>query len=110
MNRPSSAVATPAHPAAHPHVPSLEHLLDELADEPELLLTTDEAACYLGVTRGALDVHRHRGTGPAYLRTPQGIRYSVADLDDWLAPRRVVPVRRTPDTQRAPAAAAEQER
>jgi hypothetical protein len=56
-------------------------------------LNTDEAAVYLGVTNGYLRTMRSCGEGPAYSKLSDArnarIRYATADLDAWVAARRV---------------------
>ena len=44
------------------------------------------AARYLGVAEGTLEKMRWLGTGPVFIRRPngRGILYLFADLDDWL--------------------------
>lgn len=64
------------------------------ANRPRLL---DEraAAAYIGMSPAYLRMDRYRGhvggrtPGPAYLRLGRAIRYDTADLDAWLAARRV---------------------
>ena len=55
-------------------------------------MTTTETATYLSVHRQTLNGWRHKGVGPPYVRLSSGrIGYLVADIDAWLAERRVVP-------------------
>lgn len=55
-------------------------------------LSEREAAAYLGpFTPRALQNWRLRGEGPAFLKVGSRIAYDVADLDVWLAARRVEP-------------------
>ena len=51
--------------------------------EPHLL-TTDEAAAYLRVTRQTLQRWRSHGKGPSYFKFGGSVRYSVARIDHWL--------------------------
>lgn len=52
----------------------------------EDLLTINEAAAYLGVTRNALAQWRFLGKGPKYLApTARTIRYRKSWIDEWLA-------------------------
>ena len=53
------------------------------------LLSTDEAAELLGMTPRFLEVRRHRGGGPPYIRiSGTRVKYSLADLHAWIAERR----------------------
>ena len=58
-------------------------------------LTEADAARYCGVTVARLRASRLRSgalcDGPPYLLLGRTVRYSLADLDRWLAARRVVP-------------------
>jgi excisionase family DNA binding protein len=56
------------------------------------LLTTAQAAAYIGVTQKTLQNWRTQGKSPAYIRLgdggPQGrCLYRLSDLDAWLAAR-----------------------
>ena len=61
------------------------------------LLSTPEAAKYIGMSEGYLRQirskadarNRFRTPGPVYLRLGRKIRYRRADLDEWLAAREV---------------------
>ena len=59
--------------------------------EDRELLTTEAAACVLGLKPGTLEVWRWRGCGPAYSRVGSRIRYSIDDLRAYLVTRRVDP-------------------
>ncbi len=54
-------------------------------------LTPKEAADYLGIGLSTLGIHRMNGTGPAYVKWATNIRYSIEDLDNWMAQHRVTP-------------------
>lgn len=55
------------------------------------IVTIDEAAAYLKVTRGTLGLLRYEGRGPTYYRlSPRQIRYAVADLDAFLEASREI--------------------
>jgi predicted DNA-binding transcriptional regulator AlpA len=48
------------------------------------------AAAYLGVSQGFLEKAAVTGDGPPYLRlSARLVVYDIADLDDWMAARRV---------------------
>ncbi len=55
------------------------------------LLTTKEAASVLGVKRNTLEIWRHKGRGPPFVRLGDGpcapIRYLRAELAGWLNSR-----------------------
>lgn len=56
------------------------------------LLSPSEAAERLGVTENWLEDARLRKVGPAYLRLGyRTVRYSIEDLDAFIAARRQVP-------------------
>jgi excisionase family DNA binding protein len=52
------------------------------------LLTTDEAATYLGVSGPSLARWRSKRSGPAFLKVGALVRYERPALDSWLASRR----------------------
>lgn len=55
-------------------------------------LSEREAATYLGpVSMRTLQDWRNRGTGPAYTKLGGRVAYDIADLDAFLAARRVEP-------------------
>lgn len=51
------------------------------------LLTTDEAATYLGVSGASLNRWRSSGTGPPYYKVGALIRYETEELRAWLKSR-----------------------
>lgn len=55
------------------------------------LLTTHEAAPYLGVKSSTLCHWRWEKTGPRYLKVGRAVRYRKEDLDAWLAAQQVEP-------------------
>lgn len=57
------------------------------------MLSEPEASAYLGgVPEGTLRQWRYLGKGPAYAKFGRHVRYSRADLDDYIAAQRVDPV------------------
>ena len=49
------------------------------------LLTTAQAAAFLGYKPRMLEGRRARGDGPNYIRlSARAVRYRVADLDAWV--------------------------
>jgi hypothetical protein len=55
------------------------------------LLTESDAARYLSMSAAFLRQGRMHGRGPAYVRMGRAVRYALADLDEWLSERRIVP-------------------
>jgi predicted DNA-binding transcriptional regulator AlpA len=52
------------------------------------VMTTEEAADYLGINKKTLDRMRGRGDGPRFIRiTSKIIKYRQADIDDFLTAR-----------------------
>lgn len=61
------------------------------------MLTVEEAAEYLGVKKGFLDKRRGKGRqheSPPWHEIGGAIRYSVEDLDAYLAARRRLPLQK----------------
>jgi len=56
-----------------------------------LYMDTPEAAKYLGVSPQYLEGARHRGEGPPYSKLVRRVKYTRADLDAWMASRRLDP-------------------
>ncbi|WP_460991113.1 helix-turn-helix transcriptional regulator [Sinomonas soli] len=53
-------------------------------DFPEILLTRQEAATYLGLSKAWLAKMACRGIGPAYYKLPGGtVRYELEALRRW---------------------------
>ena len=48
------------------------------------LMTTAEAATYVGLSRRTLERYRVTGEGPTYLKNGGRVFYRQADLDQWL--------------------------
>ena len=48
------------------------------------LLTTTEAAAYVGLSHRTLERYRVTGQGPPYLKVGRRVLYRRADLDAWL--------------------------
>lgn len=65
-------------------------------------LRVRQAADYIGLSKSFLDKARMTGTGPIFAKLGSTVIYSTADLDAWVAARRVVP---SNDNARARAAA-----
>lgn len=52
------------------------------------LITTEQAATILGLKRNTLEIWRHQGKGPPFLKVGNGlkahVRYHRATLSEWL--------------------------
>ena len=51
------------------------------------LLTTEEAAEYVGTSPRTLERYRVTGEGPRFLKVGRKVLYRLADLDAWLETR-----------------------
>lgn len=49
---------------------------------------TQQAATYLGMSIQFLEIARHKGDGPEYIKLHRAVRYTKADLDKWMEARR----------------------
>jgi predicted DNA-binding transcriptional regulator AlpA len=76
---------------------SQRHHLDKRADAvaaagagaPDDLISTKELATWLGLSEQWVEIGRHRGYGPPFLRlTPRRVRYRRCDVLAWLEQRR----------------------
>ena len=52
------------------------------------LLTTTEAAAWLGLSPRTLEIYRVRGLGPRYCKLGRWVRYLESDLREWLEERK----------------------
>jgi excisionase family DNA binding protein len=53
------------------------------------LLTTEQAAQRLCLGTNTLEKYRVFGNGPTFVKLGRSVRYTEADLDDWVAARRL---------------------
>jgi predicted DNA-binding transcriptional regulator AlpA len=91
----SSEAAAEVSRSASPTLPRKHHLdrrasdLAEIgAGAPDDLLSTRAVAEWLGVSVQFLEIGRHRGYGPKFVRIgPARIRYRRADVLAWLEER-----------------------
>lgn len=61
----------------------------EQEQEQDGLLTPSDAAIYLSMTPRFLEVRRHLGDGPPFVRiSSRAIRYFRSDLREWAEARR----------------------
>ena len=58
---------------------------------PSPSLTERDAALYIAVSQHTLRAWRRQGRGPVYLKLGRSIRYTVADLSQYLLEHRVEP-------------------
>ena len=56
---------------------------------PEMLLTTEQLAAYLGVPVATVYGWRHRGSGPPGYRVGRFSRYRVSDVEAWIEERKL---------------------
>ncbi len=52
------------------------------------MMTTGDAAAYLGLSASYLNKMRVTGGGPVFLKLSRAVRYRHADLDVWISSRR----------------------
>lgn len=52
--------------------------------EVKLLLTTPEAAEYLGLQPATLEIWRCRGGGPRFCKIGRSVKYRQADLEEFI--------------------------
>ena len=52
-----------------------------------MMLRTNEAADYIGLTKSTLEAWRVRGNGPQFLKLGKAVRYRKEDLDDFVNAR-----------------------
>lgn len=48
------------------------------------LVSSPDAARYLGLQEGSLRQMRMRGEGPRYYKIGRAVRYRISDLDKWI--------------------------
>lgn len=54
------------------------------SESPPRYFNTKQAAAYLGLSHQYLEIARHKGGGPQYIKLAKAVRYRPADLDDWM--------------------------
>ena len=75
------------------HDPELGYVEDKGAELRDPLagrtayLTTSEAANYLRMSKQFLEIARHRGNGPSYIKLGRAVRYHRPTLDNWMLKR-----------------------
>jgi predicted DNA-binding transcriptional regulator AlpA len=63
---------------------AFQHALSEHLDPSQEYLKTKQAARYLGLSTQFLEIARHKGDGPPYLKMSKAVRYKRSDLDAWM--------------------------
>jgi hypothetical protein len=66
------------------------------------MMTTREAAEYLGMKPNTLEIWRGKGTGPHFYKYDGPVRYAKEDLDAWLDERKRRNTSQYPTHQVAP--------
>jgi predicted DNA-binding transcriptional regulator AlpA len=51
---------------------------------PSKYYNTKQAAAYLGLSTQYMEIARHKGSGPQYIKLAKAVRYRVHDLDEWM--------------------------
>jgi hypothetical protein len=65
-----------------------DKLIDAGAGDPDELLTTKQTAEWLDVSEQWLEIGRHKGYGPPYVRiAPRIVRYTRGDIRKYLTER-----------------------
>lgn len=78
-------MSTPAKHHLDRHAASIAARSD---GNPDDLLTTEQVAVWLGVSTQCLEIGRHRGYGPKFIRlSTRRTRYSRALVLEWLRQR-----------------------
>ena len=57
---------------------------------PPNMMTTAEAAAFLGIAKSTLEKARVFGTGVCFVKLGRTVRYRRSDLEDYLAQRTVL--------------------
>jgi len=61
-----------------------------MQNEQDRLLTREEVEERFGISKRSLEISAQRGDGPPMIRIGRRmVRYSVLDIADWIAARRV---------------------
>ena len=67
---------------------------------PDELISNDHAAHELGLKPDTLTAWRARGCGPNFVKVGRSVRYSRADLADWLGAQRREPMKAASSAER----------
>lgn len=52
-----------------------------------IMMTTAQAAAYVGLSESTMEKKRHTPGGPPFAILDGAVRYRIADLDKWVADR-----------------------
>ena len=58
-----------------------------MAEDHIEYLSTEQVAAYLGMSRQWLEIGRHKGYGPPYIKLGHAVRYKRSALDEWMLAR-----------------------
>lgn len=58
-----------------------------MAEDHIEYLSTEQVAAYLGMSRQWLEIGRHKGYGPPYIKLGRAVRYKRSALDEWMLAR-----------------------
>ncbi len=53
-------------------------------ESPARYFNTRQAAAYLNLSHQYLEIARHKGGGPQYIKLAKAVRYRLEDLDEWM--------------------------
>jgi hypothetical protein len=56
-----------------------------IPESPLRYFNTKQAASYLNLSHQYLEIARHKGGGPQYIKLAKAVRYRLEDLDEWMA-------------------------
>ena len=66
----------------------IEIAREQIANNVREVFTTKQAADYLSLSPARLEIWRHEGGGPDYVKLARSVRYRKEDIDAWLASNR----------------------
>lgn len=58
-----------------------------VAEVPRVILRSDEAAKFLGMSHETLSAYRKSGDGPPFRKVGKNVYYSVEELTEWVMSR-----------------------
>ena len=84
-----STIQPATWPGSHHLDSRVPYLMTEGTGDPDDLLNTSDVAEWLGTSTQWLEIGRHKGYGPPYIRvSPKRIRYRRGDVLSFLAARK----------------------
>jgi predicted DNA-binding transcriptional regulator AlpA len=63
---------------------AVERAMSQYLAPAQKYLNTKKAAQYIGMSTQFLEIARHKGDGPEYLKMSKAVRYKRSDLDAWM--------------------------